>query len=42
VTITVISMVRGNTGHQVEFTSVGTPFSASFEHHLVAVAYGRT
>jgi hypothetical protein len=42
VTITVISMVRGKTGHQVEFTSVGTPFSASFEHHLVTVAYGRT
>jgi hypothetical protein len=42
VTITVISLVRGKTGHQVEFTSVGTPFAASFEHHLVAVAYGRT
>jgi hypothetical protein len=42
VTITVISMVRGTTGHQISFTSVGTPFSAAFEHHLVTVAYGRT
>jgi hypothetical protein len=42
VSITVVSMVRGKTGHQVSFTSVGTDFPASFEHHLVAIAYGRT
>jgi hypothetical protein len=42
VSIAVVSMVRGKSGHQILFTSVGTPFSASFEHHLVAVAYGRT
>lgn len=42
VTITVVSMVRGKTGHQISFTSVGTPFSTSLQHHLVAVAYGRT
>jgi hypothetical protein len=42
VSITVVSMVRGKTGHQVSFTSVGTAFPPSLEHHLVAVAYGRT
>ena len=42
VTIAVVSMIRGKTGQQVSFTSVGTPFATSFEHHLVAVAYGRT
>lgn len=42
VTLTVVSLVRGNRGHQISFTSVGTPFPTSFEHHLVAVAYGRT
>jgi hypothetical protein len=42
VTITVVSMVRGKTGHQVELTSVGTPFSTSLEHHLLTVAYART
>ena len=42
VAITVVSLVRGKTGHQVSFTSVGTPFSGTLEHHLVAVASGRT
>jgi hypothetical protein len=42
VTITVVSTVRGKTGQQISFTSVGTPIPTSLQHHLVAIAYGRT
>jgi hypothetical protein len=39
--ITVISVVRGKTGSQLTFESVGKTFPASLERHLVAVASGR-
>jgi hypothetical protein len=39
--ITVISVVRGKTGSQLTFESVGKTFPASLERHLVSVASGR-
>jgi hypothetical protein len=39
--ISVISVVRGKTGSQLTFESVGKTFPASLERHLVSVASGR-
>ncbi len=40
--ISIVSMVRGKTGSQLTFESVGTPVTPSLMRHLVSVAYQRT
>lgn len=41
VTVTQLETVRGRLGHQVTFTSVGSPFSIALEQHIMSVAAGR-
>jgi hypothetical protein len=40
--VTIVSMVRGNTGSQLTLTSVGLPFPSALARHLASVAYTRT
>ena len=41
VTVTQLMTIKGRLGHQVTFTSVGTPFTVALEQQIMKVAAGR-